>query len=94
MADASRIRGVARYIIYRHRKLIKHGGIEPLKRQETPALRHKNHTDRSFEELVNEFSLANPHVGQSKMSWLVKSHRNVDIHASGVLSTSPKLRQT
>lgn len=30
------------------------------------------------------FSLANPYLGQSKVSWLLKPEGNVDIHASGV----------
>ncbi|MCE9785217.1 helix-turn-helix domain-containing protein [Shewanella algae] len=59
-------------------------GIESLKRQETPDLHHKNRTDRAIEEVVIEFSLANPHMGQSKISRLLKSERNIDIHASGV----------
>ena len=58
--------------------------IESLKRQETPDLYHKNRTDRAVEEVVIEFSLTNPHLGQSKVSRLLKSERNVDIHASGV----------
>ncbi|WP_412501735.1 hypothetical protein [Shewanella chilikensis] len=53
-------------------------------RQETPDLHHKNRTDRAIEEVVIEFSLANPHMGQSKVSRLLKSERNIDIHASGV----------
>ncbi|MGB0989144.1 MAG: helix-turn-helix domain-containing protein [Pseudoalteromonas spongiae] len=84
VAEASRLSGVSRDTIYRHRKLIKQGGIESLKRQETPNLHHKNRTDRAIEEVVIEFSLANPHMGQSKVSRLLKSERNVDIHASGV----------
>lgn len=84
VAEASRLSGVSRDTIYRHRKLIKQGGIESLKRQETPDLHHKNRTDRAIEEVVIEFSLANPHLGQSKVSRLLKSERNVVIHASGV----------
>jgi len=84
VAEASRLSGVSRDTIYRHRKLIKQGGIESLKRQETPDLHHKNRTERAIEEVVIEFSLANPHLGQSKVSRLLKSERNVDIHASGV----------
>ena len=30
------------------------------------------------------FSLANPYLGQSKVSWLLKPEGHVDIHASGV----------
>ncbi|MCG7538280.1 hypothetical protein [Pseudoalteromonas sp. OF7H-1] len=76
--------GVPCDTIYRHRKLIKQGGIESLKRQEMPNRHHKNRTDRAIEEVVIEFSLANPYMGQSKVSRLLKSERNVDIHDSGV----------
>ncbi|WP_269202101.1 helix-turn-helix domain-containing protein [Pseudoalteromonas luteoviolacea] len=84
VAEASRLSGVSRDTIYRHRRLFKEGGIDALKRQETPDRHHKNCTDRAIEEIVIEFSLANPHLGQSKVSRLLKSERNVDIHASGV----------
>lgn len=84
VAEASRLSGVSRDTIYRQRKLIKQGAIETLKRQEAPVLHHKNLTDRVIEEVVVEFSLANPHLGQSKVSRLLKSERSVDMHASGV----------
>lgn len=66
VAEISRLSGVSRDTIYRRHKLIKQGGIESLKRQETLVLHHKNRTDRAIEEVVIEFSLANPHLGQSK----------------------------
>ena len=84
VTEASRLSGVSRNTIYRHRKLTKQGGTESLKRQETLSLHHKNHTDRAIEVVVIEFSLANPHIGQSKASGLLEPKRNVDIHASGV----------
>ena len=84
VAEASRLSGVSRETIYRHRKLIKKGGTEALKRQETPALHHKNRTDKAIEEIVIEFSLANPHLGQAKVSRLLEAERNVIIHASGI----------
>lgn len=84
VAEASRLTGVSRDTIYRHRKLIKQGGVDALKRQETPDLHHKNRTDKAIEQIVIEFSLAHPHLGQSQVSRLLKSERNVTIHASGV----------
>ena len=84
VAEASRLSGVSRETIYRHRKLIKKGGTEALKRQETPALHHKNRTDKAIEEIVIEFSLANPHLGQAKVSRLLEAERNVIIHDSGI----------
>ena len=84
VAEASRLTGVSRDTIYRHRKLIKQGGVDALKRQETPDLHHKNRTDKAIEQIVIEFSLAHPHLGQSQVSRLLKSEQNVTIHASGV----------
>ena len=84
VAEASRLSGVSSETIYRHRKLIKKGGTEALKRQETPALHHKNRTDKAIEEIVIEFSLANPHLGQAKVSRLLEAERNGIIHARGI----------
>ena len=84
VAEASRLSGVSRDTIYRHRKLVKEGGADALKRQEPPSLPHKNRTDKATEQIVIEFSLANPHLGQVQVSRLLKSERNVTIHASGV----------
>ena len=84
VAEASRLSCVSRDTIYRYHKQIKQGGVEALKRQETPNLHHKNRTDKSVEKVVIEFSLANPHLGQSQVSRLLKSERNITIHASGV----------
>ena len=84
VAEASRLSGVSRETIYQHRKLIQKGGIDALKRQKTPNLHHKNRTERAIEQSVIEFSLANPHLGQQQVSRLLKSEKNVTIHASGV----------
>jgi len=84
VAEASRLSGVSRETIYQHRKLIQQGGIEALKRQRTPNLHHKNRTQKAIEQVVIEFSLANPHLGQQQVSRLLKTEKNVTIHASGV----------
>lgn len=84
VAEASRLSGVSRETIYQHRKLIKKGGIEALKLQKTPNLHHKNRTDKAIEQIVIEFSLANPHLSQQQVLRLLKSERNIDIAASGV----------
>ncbi|SFB79147.1 Winged helix-turn helix [Pseudoalteromonas denitrificans DSM 6059] len=63
VSEASRISGISRDTIYRHRRLIKEGGKEALKRQVTQDLRHKNRTDEELEKLVIDFSLQNPHLG-------------------------------
>lgn len=84
VAEAARLSGVSRDTIYRHRRLIKEGGVEALKRQETPDLHHKNRTDRTIEKIVIEFSMANPHLGQNQVSQRLKSEMDIEIHASGV----------
>ena len=84
VAEAARLSGVSRDTIYRHRRLIKEGGVGALKRQETPDLHHKNRTDRTIEKIVIEFSMANPHLGQNQVSQRLKSEMDIEIHASGV----------
>tara|TARA_Y100000815_G_scaffold149537_2_gene135288 strand:- start:12498 stop:14051 length:1554 start_codon:yes stop_codon:yes gene_type:complete len=84
VAEASRLTGVSRETIYQHRKLIREGGIDALKRQRTPNLHHKNRTEKAVEQIVVEFSLANPHLGQQQVSRLLKTEKDVTIHASGV----------
>ena len=68
VSAASRQSGVSRDTIHRHLRLVKQGGPDALKRQETPNLRHKNCVDISYEEAVVEFSLEHPHLGQQKVA--------------------------
>nr|WP_241232335.1 helix-turn-helix domain-containing protein [Pseudoalteromonas sp. Xi13] len=68
VAKASRLSGVSRDTIYRHRKLIKQGGIHSLKRKETSGLRHKNCVDIDIERTVIEHSIQYPHLGQQKIA--------------------------
>lgn len=68
VSEASRISGISRDTIYRHRRLVKQGGKAALKRQVTQDLRHKNRTDEELEKLVIDFSLQNPHLGQVQVS--------------------------
>ncbi|MCG8610010.1 MAG: ISNCY family transposase [Pseudomonadales bacterium] len=84
VAEASRLSGVSRDTIYRHRRLLKQGGLEALKRQETPDLRHKNRTDKEIEKLVIDFSLRNPHLGQAQISRRLKEQYSAEISPSGV----------
>ena len=84
VAEASRITGVSRDTIYRHRKLIKEGGISALKRQETTDLHHKNRTPKDIESLVINYSLKNPHLGQQQVALNLNKHHGTDISSSGV----------
>ena len=86
VSEASRLSGVSRDTIYRHRRLLQQGGIEALKRQETPGLRHQNRTAEDLEKLVIDFSLQNPHLGQLQVSLQLKTKHAAEISPSGVRS--------
>ncbi|MCH2087113.1 MAG: helix-turn-helix domain-containing protein, partial [Pseudoalteromonas sp.] len=84
VSEASRLSGVSRDTIYRHRRLIKQGGIDALRRQETPNHRHLNRTEEEIEKLVIEFSLQNPHLGQAQVSRQLRANYSVEISPAGV----------
>jgi len=84
VSEAAKISGVSRDTIYRHRRLIKEGGVAALKRQETTDHYHKNRTDQDTANTVIEFSLDNPHLGQVQVSNHLKKINHIDISASGV----------
>lgn len=76
VSEAARLSGVSRDTIYRHRhrKLIKEGGVQALKRQARPEQYHHNRTDQEIASTVIEFSLDNPHLGQAQISNQLKKH--------------------
>lgn len=84
VSKASQLSGVSRDTIYRHRRLLKEGGIDALRRQETPNHRHLNRTDEEIEKLVIEFSLQNPHLGQAQISRQLQANHSVEISPTGV----------
>lgn len=84
VSEASRLSGVSRDTIYRHRRLIKQGGIDALRRQETPDLRHKNRPEEELEKIVIDFSLKNPHLGQAQVSRQLKANMDIQISPNGV----------
>jgi hypothetical protein len=86
VSKASRQSGVSRDTIYRHLKLVKQGGADALKRQETPNLRHKNCVDMAIEKAVVQFSIEHPHLGQQKVALKMTEALGVDVSTSGVRS--------
>ena len=84
VTEAARLSGVSRDTIYRHRKLIKEGGLQALKRQVRADDIHGNRTDHDIANTVIEFSLDNPHLGQLQVSNQLKKHNQIEISASGV----------
>jgi transposase len=84
VTKAARLSGVSRDTIYRHRKLIKEGGLQALKRQVRADHIHGNRTDQEIANTVIEFSLDNPHLGQVQVSNRLKKHYQIELSASGV----------
>jgi hypothetical protein len=84
VSEASRLSGVSRDTIYRHRKLIKEGGVQALKRQVRADHIHQNRTDQEVTSTVIEFSLDNPHLGQAQVSNQLKKYYQIELSASGV----------
>ena len=84
VSEAARLSGVSRDTIYRHRRLIKEGGVQALKRQISEDHIHANRTDQNTAEAIIEFSLDNPHLGQVQVSNHLKKSNHIDISASGV----------
>lgn len=84
VSEAARISGVSRDTIYRHRKLIKEGGLQALERQVRTDHYHQNRIDQAVANTVIEFSLDNPHLGQVQVSNQLKKHYQIELSASGV----------
>ena len=84
VSEASRISGISRDTIYRHRRLIKTGGKALLKRQLTQDLRHKNRACEGLEKLIIQFSLQNPHLSQAQVSAQLKVNYDAEISPNGV----------
>ena len=68
VSEAAEISGVSRDTIYRHRKLVREGGVAALKRQVNTEHCHQNRTGQSIANTVIEFSLDNPHLGQVQVA--------------------------
>lgn len=84
VSEAARQSGVSRDTIYRHRKLIKEGGVLALKRQILASHPHQNRTDQAIADIVIEFSLDNPHLGQLQVSNHLRKHYQIELSASGI----------
>ncbi|MFK7861493.1 MAG: ISNCY family transposase [Granulosicoccus sp.] len=84
VSEAAKVSGVSRDTIYRHRRLIREGGVQALKRQINEDHVHANRTDQETAQAIVEFSLDNPHLGQVQVSNHLKKSNHIDISASGV----------
>ena len=84
VSEASRLSGVSRDTIYRHRRLMREDGVQALKRQINDDHVHANRTNQETAAAIIEFSLDNPHLGQVQISNHLKKGNQIDISASGV----------
>ena len=84
VSEAARLSGVSRDTIYRHRKLIREGGVQVLKRQVRNDHAHRNRTDQEVATTVIEFSLDNPHLGQVQVSNQLNKQYQIELSPSGV----------
>ncbi len=84
VSEAAKISGVSRDTIYRHRKLVREGGITALKKQVNTDHCHKNRTDENIANTVVEFSLDNPHLGQVQVANHLRKQYKIELSASGV----------
>jgi len=84
VTEAARISGVSRQTIYKNRKILKEQGSHAFQRTFTKDHYHKNRADQPLENLVIEFSLKNPHLGQVQIASQLKKMKQVHISPSGV----------
>jgi len=84
VTEAAKISGVSRQTIYKNRKLLKEKGPQSLKRTFRKNHYHKNRAEKNIENLVIQFSLENPHLGQAQVSLQLNKIHQTAISPSGV----------
>lgn len=84
VSEASRVSGISRDTIYRHRRLLKENGKQALRRQGNLGHRHQNRTNEELEKLIIGFSLKNPHLGQVQVSAQLQLNYDASISPNGV----------
>jgi transposase len=84
VSEAARISGCSRETIYRNKRILKEKGPLSLKRIFRHNLIHKNRTAKNIEEIVIQFSIENPHLGQAQISTQIKANFDIDLSPSGV----------
>ncbi|WP_115707673.1 ISNCY family transposase [Legionella sainthelensi] len=84
VSEAARLSGCSRETIYKNRRLLKEKEPLALKRTFQPDIHHKNRTAKDVEEAVINFSLVNPHLGQSQVSAQLKLNYEIEISSAGV----------
>lgn len=84
VSGAARISGCSRETIYRNKRILKEKGPLALKRTFRPDIFHKNRTDKNVQDIIVNFSIKNPYLGQAQISAQIKATYNIDLSPSGV----------
>lgn len=84
VTEAAKISGVSRQTIYKNKKLLEEKGPQSLKRTFRKNHYHKNRAEKNIENLVINFSLENPHLGQAQVSLQLNKMHKTAISPSGV----------
>lgn len=84
VSEAARLSSCSRETIYRNRQLLKQKGPQALKRTFKSNIHHKNRTAKHIEDMVIEFSLENPHLGQAQVSAQLKIHHGIELSPNGI----------
>jgi len=84
VTEAARICGVSRQTIYKNKKLLEEKGPQALKRTFNPEHHRKNRASPELEEIVIQFSLKNPHLGQAEVSRQLFAQYQIEISPSGI----------
>lgn len=84
VSDAARISGCSRETIYRNKRILKENGPLALKRTFNLDRIHKNRTAKNVEDIVINFSIKNPHLGQAQVSAQMRANYNIELSSCGV----------
>ena len=84
ISEASRITGISRQSLHKNKKELETKGPMALKRTYNSNHRHKNRASQEIEKIVINFSLDNPHLGQSQVARHLKESFKIDISSGDV----------
>lgn len=84
VSEAARLSGCSRETIYKNKRLLKEKGPLALKRTYQPGIYHKNRRPKNIENIVIDFSLRNPYLGQAQVALTLQKDYQIEISPGGV----------